>query len=172
MIKTTLIEISKIICISFLIFNYYDFISIFPTAYKIPIERNQIIIEIKETLNKLEAEKEKIDELTQAIFISHLATKLNPKLIIALMYTESSFDQHAVGPPTKSKKTYKGLMQTPIATFEFCDVDTLHGVRILEQKLEITDNNLRKALALYKGGNNKTALKQADEVLKLYKSLQ
>jgi len=62
-------------------------------------------------------------------------------------------------------------MQTPVATLEFSDVDTLHGARILKQKLEISNNNLRKALALYKGGNNPTAYRQADQVLSVYMNL-
>jgi len=122
-------------------------------------------------LQKLNAPEQQIPELSNAIYIAQESTGIDPKLIIALMKKESNFKTKAIGPHNKTKKRYKGLMQTPTATYEFSDVDTLHGARILEQKLKISKNDLRKALALYKGGTNKTAYNQADNVLKIYSQL-
>jgi hypothetical protein len=62
-------------------------------------------------------------------------------------------------------------MQTPVASW-YSDVDTLHGARILEDKLKFSKHDLKLALALYKGGNNNIAKKQADQVLKIYQDLQ
>jgi soluble lytic murein transglycosylase-like protein len=90
-------------------------------------------------------------------------TRISGYLIICLMKTESNFNKHAI-----SYKFYKGLMQTPGYT-GYIDIDVLWGARILQEKLEMTHYDLRKALALYKGGNNRLARRQASEVLKLWK---
>jgi soluble lytic murein transglycosylase-like protein len=82
------------------------------------------------------------------------------------MKTESDFNKKAVSP-----KNYKGLMQTPKATFEYPEVDTLYGVKILEDKLKSSNGNMLKALALYKGGDNPIARLYAKEVYVLYKKL-
>ncbi len=90
-------------------------------------------------------------------------TRISGYLIICLMKTESNFNKHAI-----SYKFYKGLMQTPEYS-GYIDIDILWGARILQEKLEMTHYDLRKALALYKGGNNRLARKQASEVLNLWK---
>jgi len=64
-----------------------------------------------------------------------------------------------------------GLMQTPWASTKWPDVDILLGVRILEEKLRIANNNLPLALALYKGGDNRLAHRQAGETLRIYQDL-
>ena len=87
------------------------------------------------------------------------------------MYTESNFDKKAIGPENWTGIRYKGLMMTPNATY-YIDVDTLHGARILKEKLAMADQNLRTALAMYKGGINPTAFRQADAVLGIYRRLQ
>jgi soluble lytic murein transglycosylase-like protein len=135
------------------------------------IKENPILTNIKKDLMFLKAPEENINDLANAIFISSQSTKINHKLIIALMYTESSFDKKAIGPENKTQIRYKGLMQTPTATW-FSDVDTLHGARIFREKLALTKNNIKSALMLYKGGNNSKAAKQAEKVLELYKLLQ
>jgi len=104
-----------------------------PVAVKIENE-NVILTEIKNDLKTLKADKDKIPELAQAVYTAHQSTGLNPKLITALMKTESNFKINAIGPPNRTHIRYKGLMQTPIATLEFSDVDILHGARILKQK--------------------------------------
>jgi soluble lytic murein transglycosylase-like protein len=132
---------------------------------------NRILKEIEEDLIVLKAPTAKIPKLAQCVYTTHQVTGINPKLIVALMKTESDFNENAVGPKNRTKIRYKGILQTP-TTSNYTDVDILHGVRILEEKLKISNNDLPKALALYKGGDNKVARKQANEVLKIYKSLQ
>jgi hypothetical protein len=160
--------ISQLVCLCFLVVAYNNFSTNLPVAVK--IEKNVIIKEIKQDLMALNAPTKKIPELTNAVYIAHQSTGLNPKLITSLMYTESNFNNNALGPTNKTKTRYKGLMQTPTATW-FSDVDTLHGARILVEKLEISNYNLRKALALYIGGNSPTAYRQADRVLRIYNQL-
>jgi soluble lytic murein transglycosylase-like protein len=125
----------------------------------------------KETIERkirfLKAPERDIKELTGAIDIVSRVTNKHPDLIIAIMSTESEFKRNAV-----SSKGYKGLMQTPRASFEHLDVDTLYGVRILEEKLKTTDGDLLKALALYKGGNNPLARKYAKQTYELYHKLR
>jgi len=90
-------------------------------------------------------------------------TRISGYLIICLMKTESNFNKHAI-----SYKFYKGLMQTP-GYSGYIDIDILWGARILQEKLKMTHYDLRKALALYKGGNNRLARRQASEVINLWK---
>ena len=103
--------------------------------------------------------------MAQAIELASERTNINPILLACLLQTESGFNPKAV-----SEKNYKGLMQTPTATFKWADVDILHGARILEEKLRLTRGDIVLALALYKGGNNPMAKRQANQVLALYNS--
>ena len=168
--KKFIVMILQINCIILLILSFNGLITALPVPIKLAIE-NPVMNEIKKDLKKLGASQQKIPDLSNAVYTSHKSTGLNPKLIVALMYTESGFNKTAVGPPNRTKIRYSGLLQTPFASKEFSDVDVLFGVRILEQKLKSTNYDVRTALALYKGGNNPTAFRQADQVLKIYKEL-
>ena len=109
---------------------------------------------------------ERHKELAKCVKIAKISSGFDEELIIALMKTESDFKTTAI-----SVKHYKGLMQTPWASFEYPEVDTLYGVKILEEKLRSTKGNLIKALALYKGGNNQVARREAKVTYELYKKL-
>jgi len=169
-IKTCL----KILCIisisSVLTTTFNSYLLSLPTPVK-GFESNPIIEEIKADLIKLNVPQAKIQKIAEATYVAYKSTGINPKLILALMKTESNFKEDAIGPVNRTKIRYKGLLQTPSASY-FPDVDILHGARILEQKLKVTNNDLLHALALYKGGNNKVAHKQAKEVIILYQKLQ
>ena len=169
MITKTIKVVCTTICIAIVTVAYVNLTNALPVAVK--IQENVVLKEIKKDLVKLKAPEKKIGELANAVYTSHQSTGFNPKLIVALMYTESKFNKDAIGPPNRTNIRYKGLLQTPTYT-SFSNVDTLHGLMILKEKLEITDHDLRKALALYKGGLNPTALGQADVVLALYQNLQ
>lgn len=108
---------------------------------------------------------EEADEIARAVVKAVEDTGLDGSLLIALMKTESNFKRYAV-----SSKNYQGLMQTP-GHSGYPDIDVLWGARILQEKLRITNQDLPKALALYKGGNNKMARQQAREVLKLWEKV-
>lgn len=167
------------ICIYFVMITYNSLNNSLP----VPIFRNQdtnveriktrdeiLTEQIEKDLNRLNAPKNKISDLTKAILVSHKQTGINNKLITALIKTESNFDELAIGPKNRTPIRYKGILQTPTAS-SFSDVDTLHGIRILQQKLKETHGDLQKALALYKGGNNPVAHKQAKNVINLYTQL-
>ena len=121
---------------------------------------------IKETLLKLGCASKSVDKMTTAVLEGADKIKVDPKLIAALIRTESDFNKQAV-----SEKGYKGLMQTPVATKQWEDVDILIGCKILEEKIGYAKGDIRLALALYKGGNNPMAKRQAEQVIQLYRSL-
>lgn len=136
------------------------------------IEYSKVIIPIdlinykQQTILKLISIFNITDKMADAIVNSSLQTSINPYLIATIASTESDFIATAISPVG-----YKGVMQTPTATMRYVDVDFLHGARILQDKLLYTKGDLRLALTLYKGGNNKVAKQQADYVLKLYKTV-
>lgn len=121
---------------------------------------------IVRSLNYLNVPKEKHKELVKCVTVASNCTGLKEELVVALMSTESEFNKHAISP-----KKYKGLMQTPKATFKYPEVDTLYGAKILEEKLLETRGNLINALTLYKGGNNRLARKYALQTYSLYQKL-
>ena len=63
--------------------------------------------------------------------------QITPALVVSLIETESGFNKDAV-----SSEGYRGLMQTPWASIKWPDVDILLGVRILEDKMRITNNKI------------------------------
>lgn len=168
--KKLFLLLLEILCIFYIINIFNNFIASLPVPI-LPAHENPIMAEIKQDLITLKAPPNKIPKLANAVYTSYRATGINPKLVLALMKTESDFQEIAIGPKNKTTIRYKGILQTPTASW-FTDVDVLHGVRILEEKLKITQNDLPKALALYKGGNNQVAHKQAKKVIEIYKSLQ
>ena len=108
-----------------------------------------------------------IKSITDSVQSASNKYPIDPILVAVLMKTESEFL-----PTARSSKGYKGILQTPWASMEFYNVDTLYGVMILEQKLVVSRGKLRTALALYKGGRSRQAYKQADEVLRLLKKVR
>jgi hypothetical protein len=116
-------------------------------------------------LTTLHAPKERIPEMESALRLASNRTGIDGKLLAVLVFTESNFKKRAV-----SGKGYKGLLQTPSASF-FTDVDILYGARILKEKLRLTRGDLFEALALYKGGDGPLARKQANRVLEIYRTL-
>lgn len=88
---------------------------------------------------------------------------LDPRLIAALAKSESNFDMNA----TADNGHYFGAMQIPYQTnCEYANYAI--GAYILSQKLKHTHGNLKKAIALYKGGLNRTAFKQSNRFWKIY----
>ena len=132
----------------------------------VPFPKPIIVVQedpVKQVLKALGCPITKLDDITQAVKVASSQTRINPYLISVLMCTESSFNEKAI-----SDKHYKGIMQTPTATFKYYDVDILHGARILQEKLRISKGNLLEAVSLYKGGSNQLATCQARKTLVLY----
>ena len=139
--------------------------SLLPPAVE---KRDPLMEESRHSLLHRGAPEDQIETLSRAVtnackVVNH---QISPALVVSLMDTESGFRKDAV-----SSEGYMGLMQTPWASTKWPDVDILIGVRILEEKLRRTNNDLPLALALYKGGNNRLAHRQAGETLRIYQDL-
>jgi len=93
---------------------------------------------------------------------------LPPALIAALIFTESSFRPNAI-----SSKNYYGLTQIPWR-IPYQDINIRLGIRILKEKLRITDGDLPKAIQLYKGYQleDPRGQEQARKVIRLMKQLE
>lgn len=102
----------------------------------------------------------------EAFYIAGRITNICPMLLAILAKTESNFSLSAI-----SSKGYKGIMQTPISDKD-AHLDILRGAKILKEKLRIANGDLELALALYKGGRNNVAKKQARDVLYHYRNLK
>jgi hypothetical protein len=125
--------------------------------------------DIERKLRILGAPSYKVPKLTQAVKLSTLVSGISHNWILAIMYTEApEFKLNGT-----SNKGYSSLMGTPRnkTTREFADVDTLHGVHILEEKLIETHGNMLEALTLYKGGNNPAARKCAMDTYRVYQRI-
>lgn len=127
----------------------------------------------KEKIKKNILKVRKIDSINprivNGIYLTSKGTGFSTEFLVALVESESEFKINA-----RSKKGYKGLLQTPTAT-GYPEVDILHGACILQDKLKETKGNFKSALILYKGGGKnkhsrkyKVAKKQVEELLCLY----
>lgn len=148
-----------------LLYSAYTFQEVVPN----PVKCNKEISDTDsyKALKILGADKKHLSDLAHSVESASKLTGISSVLLVSLMYTESNFNTRAV-----SSKNYKGLMQTPQATFIYPAVDILHGAKILEDKLKISKNDLYRAVSLYKGGDNPAARKYAKETLRLYASIQ
>lgn len=151
-----------VVSVTFLAMSYHNFVISLPQ----PVTQRLVTDRACIALQRVNAPEKKIAELGVAITHASAMTGISPELLTALIKTESEFQYRAV-----SEKGYKGLMQTPWATMKWAEVDILYGAKILEEKLKLSNNNLKLALALYKGGNNEVAHKYADETIKIYRRL-
>lgn len=141
-----------------------------PTPVKLVVVDKAVdprIVKMLTVLTLLDCPPVKQHKVSEAIVEASDKINVDPTLIAVLMKTESGFDLKA-----ESNKGYKGLMQTPYASKQWADVDVLIGARILEEKLKLTSGDMELALALYKGGNNPLAKRQAAQVLTLYKEVR
>lgn len=107
-------------------------------------------------------------EVANGIRIASSEHNLKPEFIIALTYTESTFNKYA-----KSSKNYRGYMQIPFPLYDSRE-NILIGSRIMREKLALANGDILKAICLYKGwGNNPPyqGIQQAKKVLALYNRL-
>lgn len=160
--KPILRSVILVVSMAYLGWSIHGFVASIPQ----PVTRISSTNRAQVALYKVGAPPGKINDLSKAVTNASAMTDLSPELIVALMKTESEFNYKAV-----SSKGYKGLMQTPWATFKWASVDTLHGAEILREKLRYSRGDLKLALALYKGGNNNQAYGYATETLRIYRSL-
>lgn len=104
------------------------------------------------------------NEMVNAISFASAQNNISPDLIIALTWTESGFKTYA-----KSSLGYKGLMQIPHSVY-YNDANILIGTRILREKLNYAQGDMKKALLMYKGYPLDSARghEQVEKVFALY----
>lgn len=159
MILKTALLLSLVLVIVFQMHDYSRLIV--PTEHRVEAD------DIEEALLSLGAPERKVEQLAEALRNASRATNLSTKLLAALVYTESTFNNDAV-----SKRGYKGLMQIP-QDIPYPDANILVGARILEDKLRLADGDLNVALAMYKGGRDKAqAQRYAAYTIRLYNRLK
>jgi soluble lytic murein transglycosylase-like protein len=107
-------------------------------------------------------------QLARSIDIASMDTGVSSHFLIALMHTESNFNQKAV-----SSRGYKGLMQIPYAVF-YPTANSIIGAEIFMEKMQIANDNVVNAIILYKGYplNSERGHQQAKKVLILYEKLK
>jgi len=119
------------------------------------------------TIVKLQSVGINSQEIAKSVEMVSNQTKLSKEFLIALMTTESNGNKYAV-----SCKGYKGLMQIPHSVY-YTDANILIGARIFLEKMQITNQDLEKAICLYKGYpiNSIRGLQQARKVISIYNKL-
>lgn len=123
--------------------------------------------DVEESLAHLGAPRKKVKQLAEAVRHAAGVTKLPRELLVALMYTESTFKENAV-----SDRQYKGLMQIP-QEIPYPDANILVGAHILEEKMRLAKGDVHLALSMYKGGKHKSqARQQAAHTLGVYERLK
>lgn len=118
---------------------------------------------LRESLVYLRCPRHNILQIQSGIETASDSTGISRFLLASLFYTESNFRNSALSP-----KGYIGIAQTPYASIKYPEVDILHGAMILKDKIRIANGNIFRALALYKGGDNPVAKKQAKHVIQVY----
>jgi len=128
-------------------------------------------VNLQKQVSKTELKMEKMGyptTLTPSIDLVSRQTNLSPELLIALMHSESGFNEKAV-----SSRGYKGLMQIPYPVY-YQDANILIGARIFKEKIALSKGNMIMAIILYKGYANDIVKGriQAEKVLRLYEKLK
>jgi soluble lytic murein transglycosylase-like protein len=167
MLAVTEMTVKLFILVFCVIFLNTQFTEMSRVAVPVLVSQENSVDPTEVALLSLGAPRKEVKELTRAVRIASQATNFAEKLTVAVIYTESRFNRNAV-----SSAGYKGIAQTPTATFKYPAVDALHGMSILRDYYNAT-GNLEDALTLYKGGKltNNTARGYARETIRIYENL-
>jgi hypothetical protein len=157
------LQICLILSIYSLTLSYGHFMGSLPTPC--PTAENPVLKNIKENLVFLGAPKKTFEDEVKAIYAGFITTNMPHELITAIVHTESTHNPKAMGVVAYDGNRYGGLMGTDHPS-GYSDVDILKGIRKFYDKLKSTNGNVPTALALYKGGNNPLARKEAAEVMR------
>lgn len=162
MIKT--MTIALITATTFQIFSSVnEFQSSLPQP--VQIKEDSKLVETKKALTLLGRDL----SFAEPIYHSAKAGNIDPVLWACNIECESEYKITA-----KSKKGYKGLGQTPKAVMKtgYITADLTYASCVYKEKLSIAKGNPKLALALYKGGNNPQAHKDAEKVFVLYHKIK
>jgi hypothetical protein len=160
-----LITYTLLTATTFQIFNAVnEFHDTFPQPLEIKEKEDYKITETKQALTLLGKDL----KFAEPIVISARAGGIDPVFWACNIFCESEFKITA-----KSPKGYKGLAQTPKAVMKtgFEVADLTYGACVYKEKLTVAKGNKRLAMALYKGGNNPQAIKDANKVFVLHEKI-
>jgi hypothetical protein len=162
MIKTTILVATVATAGLFTVVN--DFQTALPQPVEICIEDPRLT-DVRKTLALLGRDA----KYAKSIYSSAVAKGIDPVFWACNIECESEFKITA-----KSSKGYKGLGQTPKAAMKtgFEEADLTYAACIFDEKMKIAKGDSKRALALYKGGDNPAARKCADKVFTLYDKIK
>ena len=142
----------------------HDFQSTLPQPVLLTKEDPRLV-EVRKALRLLGRD----EAFAYDVFVTATAKNIDPIMWVANVECESEFKRTAVSP-----KGYKGLGQTPRAQMRpgYDAADLMLAACIYAEKIRIAKGDERKALQLYKGGNNPAALKEAEKVFRLTAKLK
>jgi hypothetical protein len=142
-----------------------------PTPVKInKVSEDITRIKARYALEYLGAPTDRINRLVNAVHAGSVATGgIDPVLIASIIRPESEFNVSA-----KSKKGYKGLMQTPKATmnWNYAEADVVYGSLILRDHIQEAKGNIAKGMIHYKGHGGKESQMIAEKQMKLYNEVK
>lgn len=161
MIKTVIV--ATLITASSIFSTVHDFQAALPQP--VCIEEDYRLTEVKKALKLLEKDQ----KFAVPLYQSAIASNIDPLLWTCNIQCESEFKITA-----KSKKGYQGLGQTPKAVgrtgYELADLT--YAACVYQEKVKIAKGDTKLAWAMYKGGNNPAAKKEAEKVFALHRKLK
>jgi len=162
MIKTAIV--ASLIATTGLFSVVHDYQQALPSPVVVSAEDPRLT-EVKKALTLLGHDL----SFAEPVYVSAVAAKIDPLLWCANIQCESEFKRTA-----KSNKGYKGLGQTPKAAMKtgYDVADLTYAACVYQEKVRIAKGDTRLAWALYKGGNNTAAKREATKVFALYEELK
>lgn len=161
MIKTALV--ASIIATTSIFSVVSDFQQSLPQP--VCIEEDTRLTEVRKALKLLGKDQ----KFATPLYQSAVASSIDPLLWTCNIQCESEFKITA-----KSNKGYKGLGQTPQAAMKtgYELADLTYAACVYQEKVKIAKGDTKLAWALYKGGNNPAAKKEAEKVFVLHRKLK
>lgn len=141
-----------------------------PTPARMTINEDIVRTKARYALEYLGAPSDKITCLTNAVHAGSVAAGgIDPILIASIIKPESEFTIDA-----KSKKGYKGLMQTPKATMKwnYVEADIVYGSLILRDHIKEAKGDIAKGMIHYKGHGGKESQMYAKKQIQLYQEVK
>ena len=169
MIKATLLTVATLSIFS----TVNDFHHALPTPVSFKNEKEDIVRrKARYALEELNAPKERINRLVNAVHAGNIASDgIDPILIASIFSPESSYN-----PAARSKAGYAGLMGIPqkknIPRWEYSETNVVYGCQILRDKITESKGNVDEAMIHYKGKGGTESKEFAKSQMKLYRTVK
>jgi len=138
------------------------------TSLVVPFDVNKSDVWMRNLSNRIVQRFQVDEQLVNMVVKVSLMEGMDPRLVLALIYSESSFNPYVV-----SSKGYHGLLQVKWRV-PYSDVNVVLGIKVLKEKLQQESGDLRRALFRYKGYDLDSVRGRyvVDKVLVLYQVLK